>query len=359
MKNLVVVFIISFITILFFSNYFSKKSHNKIIPSYELSFSFVGDLMCHLPILESAKVETDSFDFNPIFDEIKDELSKSDFTIGNLETTIAGKELRYSGYPNFNSPIEFLSALKNAGFDVMFTCNNHALDRGIIGIQNTIQNIKKVGLKFVGTKVHKDDEEFLILEKNNIKVALLAYTYGLNGNILPSSKKFMINIIDTAKIKNEILIAKKISDVIIVYLHFGEEYERTPNKNQKILVEKIFEYGGNIVIGSHPHVIQPLEFINQDKFVAFSLGNFLSNQRWKYTDTGVILNFTISKNNSNKIQLKNFSYIPTIVFKGQINKKLQYKIIKADTTNYPLNLTSNDKLKIKDLLKDMKSFINN
>lgn len=318
MKKFTVIILISIISFYYFSNFFTPKKVTKKVES-EISFSFVGDIMCHSPIFESARIEKDSFDFNPIFENIKDELSKSDFTIGNLETVIAGKEYGYSGYPYFNSPVEFLKALKNVGFDVLFTCNNHALDRGINGILNTQKNIEKYSLKYVGTNKTKSDS-ILVLEKNGLKISLLAYTYGLNGNQLPKSKSFLINIIDTNKIKNDILKAKNLSDVIIVYLHFGEEYQREANSFQKKLVENIFSYGAKVIIASHPHVIQEINF-DDDKLVAYSLGNFLSNQRWRYSDAGVILNFTLSKNDSNKITIKNFFAVPTWVFKGTLNKK--------------------------------------
>ncbi len=354
MKNLLFTIFIFVFSFLYFSKFNLKdKPINKI--SNEISFSFVGDLMCHSPIYESANVYEDSFDFNPVFEIIKDELSKSDFTIGNLETVVAGKEFGFSGYPNFNSPIEFLYALKNSGFDVLITCNNHSLDRGIKGLINTQRNIKKIGLKYVGTKKSEDDSIF-ILKKNNFKISLLAYSYGLNGNILPKSKIFLVNVIDTNNIKKDISKAKRLSDAIIVYLHFGEEYQRKSNSFQKELVNKIYSYGANVIIASHPHVIQEIIF-NNEKLVAYSLGNFLSNQRRRYSDSGVILNFTFSKNDSNKIFLKNLSYIPTWVYKGTIDNKIQFRIIKADTINLPDYLKANEVEKVKQAFYDTKILV--
>lgn len=354
MKNLLFTIFISVLSFFYFSKIsFQEKVTTRI--SREISFSFVGDLMCHSPIFESARINKDSFDFSPIFDDVKEVLSNSDFTIGNLETVVAGKEFGYSGYPSFNSPIEFLQALKNSGFDVLINCNNHSMDRGIKELINTQKNLEKIGLKYVGTKKSENDS-ILILEKNNLKVSLLAYSYGLNGNILPISKSFLINVIDTNNIKNDISKAKSISDAVIVYLHFGDEYQRKPNSFQKELVNKVFSYGANVIIASHPHVIQDLDY-DDEKLVAYSLGNFLSNQRWRFSDSGIILNFTLSKNDSNKISVKNFSYIPTWVYKGTINGKNQFRIIIADTSNFPLFVTKQEIEKIKQAFHDTKILV--
>lgn len=355
MKNLLTLFFVALISFYLFS--FEKKivREKTLGKPREISFSFVGDLMCHSPIYETSKVGKDSFDFNPIFAEVNNLLSSADFTIGNLETVISGKEVSYSGYPNFNSPYEYLTALKNSGFDVLITANNHALDRGIIGVQKTIENIDKVKLLHVGSsKTQTERDSLLFLEKNQIKVALLAYTYGLNNNELPKTKNYLVNLIDTALIKKDITKAKSKADAIIVYLHFGEEYQRVPNGFQIDLSKKILFYGADIIIGSHPHVIQPIEIINEKNFVVYSLGNFLSNQRWRYSDAGMILNFSIEKNDSNKIKVKNLNVIPTWIYKGTIKNQTQFRIFKDDTTSYPKYFTENDKIKMKQSIIDTK-----
>ena len=169
---------------------------------------------------------------------------------------------------------------------------------------------------------------------------------------------FMINIIDTNKIRKDIERAKLISDYVIVYLHFGEEYQRKANFFQKELVNKIFNYGVEVIIASHPHVIQEIIFEN-GKLIAYSLGNFLSNQRWRYSDAGAILNFTIEKNDSNKIFIKDVYVKPTWVFKGKINNRIQFRILKADTTNFPIYLNNEDKIKIKQAYSDTKQQLKN
>lgn len=364
MKNLILTILIA-CSSLFIFNFTVDKSENKISDKEnELSFSFVGDLMCHSPIYESSQVSKDSFDFNPIFREVKSYLTESDFTFGNLETVISGKSLNYSGYPLFNSPKDYLYTLKENGFDILFTANNHCMDRGVTGILNTIENIKDVGLRNVGTYQSRQlRDSLLVIEKNNIKVAILAYTYGLNGNNLPKGKEYLVNQIDTLLIESDINKAKeKKPDAILVYFHFGEEYQRDANSFQKKIACQTINYGADLIIASHPHVIQPIEFtISNNKnfeegFIAYSLGNFLSNQQWRYSDAGMILNFSLIKNDSARVCLKNIKVIPTWVYKGNINKKNQYRILPSDTTllKYPDYLNLADKRKIEQSYSDTK-----
>lgn len=320
-----------------------------------VNLSFVGDIMCHSPQIEYAKIGKDSFDFRPYFTEIKKSLSAADLTFGNLETVVAGKSKNFSGYPLFNSPEQLLDALKDAGFDLLFTSNNHSLDRGTEGVVRTIQNIKNRNLLNVGTYItEKDRNSLLLLHINGLKLGLLSYTYGLNGNYLPKEKSFMINVIDTNLIRKDLsTIQNSNPDLVLVYFHFGEEYSRIPSKFQEEIVKKTFEYGADIIIGSHPHVIQPSRYIEKGNgklnkgFVAYSLGNFISNQRWRYSDAGVILNLVIKKNTINdSLWIDKISVIPTWVFKGMVNGINQYKILPSDTTllkGFPDYLSNSDK----------------
>ena len=342
MKNF---FILSLITVLgfqFLSCPVSKVKKGDVDSLRTLIISFVGDLMCHSPQMDFAKVSKDSFDFNPAFREVKKKLSASNLTIGNLETTIAGKENHYSGYPFFNSPAEYLDALKDAGFDLLLTANNHCLDRGKIGVLNTIDKIRSTGMNSIGTfKSQQDRDSIRIFEINGIKLAVLAYTYGLNGNYISKNEKYLVNVIDTNLIKLDIQSArKKSADVVLVYFHFGEEYQRKPNSFQKEVVKFAINCGADLIIGSHPHVIQPLEYFTSAKnkigegIVVYSLGNFLSNQRWRYSDAGVILNIALTKNiSSGIVKLSCVSIQPTWVFKGRSENKNEFLILPTDIAN--------------------------
>ncbi|NMB82203.1 MAG: CapA family protein [Ignavibacteria bacterium] len=323
-----------------------------------VNLSFVGDIMCHTPQLEYAKVGRDSFDFRPYFSNVKKFLSAADLTFGNLETVIAGKSKKFSGYPLFNSPEQLLDALKDAGFDLLFTSNNHSLDRGTDGVVRTIQNIRNRNLLSIGTYLtEKERDSLLIVNSNGLKLGLLSYTYGLNGNYLPKEKSFMINVIDTNLIRNDLTkIQRSNPDLILVYFHFGEEYSRLPSKYQEEIVNKTFDYGADVIIGSHPHVIQPTKFVGKTNgkikrgFVAYSLGNFISNQRWRYSDAGVILNIEIVKNTlKDSIWINKINAIPTWVYKGNVNGKNSFVILPSDTTltgKLPEYLTKKDKEKL-------------
>ncbi|MEW6196013.1 MAG: CapA family protein [Bacteroidota bacterium] len=310
----------------------------------KITLSFVGDIMCHTPQLDYARIDSDSFDFKPVFREVKKYLSESDLTFGNLETVIGGSKFKFTGYPLFNSPIELLEALNDSGFDILFTSNNHSLDKGVDGIFNTINNISNYGMKAEGTYTSETGKDSLtIFEVGGFKLGILSYTYGLNGNFL--SKKFLyaVNLIDTTQIKYNLQKCKLLdTDINIIYFHFGEEYSHRPSKYQEEIVEKTFSYGADIIVASHPHVVQPIRYYkkqngNLDRgIVAYSLGNFISNQRWRFSDAGLILNIELSKDIKDSVWISDVSIIPTWVYKGNTGIKNEFVIVPSDTLLHPI-----------------------
>jgi poly-gamma-glutamate capsule biosynthesis protein CapA/YwtB (metallophosphatase superfamily) len=304
-----------------------------------ITLSFVGDLMCHSTQFNYARVGPDTFDFKPVFAEVKDILESADFAVGNLETVIGGKEIGYTGYPIFNTPEDFLDGLKYAGFDILITANNHSLDKGKKGVLNTLDNIRSYGMEPNGTYTSREDQDSIrIYSKNGISFAMVGYSYTFNGN----AETYLINKIDTTSIKKDIQKAKDLNpDFIVAYLHTGIEYEREPSKAQIELTNKVIEYGADIIIQSHPHVAQKIEYFESENsnlqkgFVAYSLGNFISNQRWRYSDTGPILNFEISKNfKTGKVELTELNYLPTWVFKGSTERGREYIVLPSETVFY-------------------------
>ena len=333
------------------------------------SLCFVGDLMCHSTQFNYAKVGVDTFDFTGVYREVKQYLSAADLTVGNLETVIAGINKGYSGYPYFNAPDDFIYALKDAGFDLLVTANNHALDQGWDGVKRTIEVINEYKIHRTGTYLSQEDRDSIrIFQMNSIKVAILAYSENTNGLSIPKGKDFAINLIDEELIKRDIDIAReKNVDIVLVHLHYGPEYNREPSDYQKEIVNKIIELGADIIIGGHPHVVQPVDFFktNNSKletgFVAYSMGNFISNQRWRYSDAGVILNIQISKNKfTDSINISEVNYLPTWVFKGQTEKGREYIILPSqisDEDSIYNFLTDSDRNLMTEAFNDTKEII--
>ncbi len=308
-------------------------------PITSVDFSFIGDLMCHSTQFKYAQVTPDSFDFKPVYREIKKYLAEPDFMIANYETVNAGEDVGYIGYPVFNTPDSFAEAIKEAGIDIVSTANNHCFDQREKGILKTLDLLNTLDIEAVGTyKSAADRDSIRIFEKKGISFALLTYTSFTNIPNRTYGKEYLLNYSDTLLIKRDIEKAKSLDpDLVILFLHFGQEYKREPNDYQKRIVNKAREYGADIIIGSHPHVIQPIDYFPTNNgridtgFVAYSLGNFISNQRWRYSDTGVILNFTVKKDTvANKVSVHDLNYLPAWVFKGRTARGDEYIILPSE-----------------------------
>lgn len=255
----------------------------------------VGCIMGHLTQVEQAKTTAADgrtvYDFRPSFDIIAPYLMDPDITVGNLETTLAGPQRGYSGYPNFNTPVELAANLKEVGFDLLATANNHALDMGLSGLKATVENLRAAGLRNFGTYLSPEERQTpLILDQNGIKIAFIAYTKTVNGIPVPQGHEYAVNYIDNfhdpTLMLDEIAAAKAGADVVAVYVHWGYEYNFTPADYQRKLAQRMADAGADLILGSHPHVIQPLEWLTVTEgeragkraLVAYSMGNFVSNQ---------------------------------------------------------------------------------
>lgn len=334
----------------------------------EISINLVGDLMCHLPQTKNSKLSNGSYNFNPSFEYIKPYLQNADLTIGNLETTFAGTSLPYAGYPAFNSPDEYCAAIKNAGFDFLVTANNHSMDTREAGLLRTIEVIKKNNLGYAGTYLNQRDHDSIrIVNVKGIKLAILNYTYGTNGSYPISDHKYMLNIIDSIDIVDAVKLAKKLgAEIVLVYYHMGVENVTEPTQAQKDAVRFALQAGAALVIGAHPHMVGPTqklysETIKDTAFVAYSLGNFLSNQYWRYTDAGVILKLNIQKNHTKKtVYFKNASYMPTWVYRGDGTKKAHILFPAqwaSDSTKLPSFLTKSHQQKMAEAFDDTKKMV--
>lgn len=270
----------------------ATTAQKKKIPSKAVTLTFVGDIMCHRRQLEDAYNYTDgTYDFSKTFEDVKPYLKKSDLTIGNLETVFGGSQLGYTGYPMFNTPDSLAKVLKDVGFDVLTTSNNHAFDQGEQGVSRTIDILDKAKISHVGSyKTEKDKDKILIRNVNGWRIAFVSFTYGVNVNVPEAKKHF--NYLTEEEIKSQMKKAReKKTDCIVVLPHWGEEYSTGVNEKQRDLAELLIKEGADIIIGSHPHVLQQMKTKEtKDKtgkkktvFIAYSMGNFSSNQVREYT----------------------------------------------------------------------------
>jgi poly-gamma-glutamate synthesis protein (capsule biosynthesis protein) len=364
MKKLLLYFLISFVcligivfsSILIKNNLFSSKKveyTNSFQPTrsihvsektfvQEITIAAVGDILIHDRVYLDAK-QGDSYDFKPMLEAVKKNMLEPDILLANQETIVAGKSIGLSSYPSFNSPHEIADALVDAGVDIVTTANNHALDRGVNAQILSLDYLKKIKLPYVGTySSPKDQQTLRIIEEKGMKIAFLSYTFGLNGIQVPKGKEFIVNLIDREKMKEEIARAKKVSDIVVMGIHWGNEYQRFPTIEQKELAQFLVDEGVNIIFGGHSHVLQPMEWLENKQgekaLVVYSLGNFLSGQSTNYKDIGGIASIKVKKyviGNQDDIKLESPNFFPTYVTsKNQKNYKM-VPLEKADEYGLP------------------------
>lgn len=277
-----------------------------------------GDLMVHSwQYNEAYNSETGVYDFSHNFSQIKKYFADSDLVIGNLETVFAGEDRGISDYPSFNTPDSFANALKDAGFNLLTTANNHCMDKGTDGLNRTIEVLDDLGIDHFGTYLSKEKRDaILVKDVNGIKIAFLSYTYGTNG--IPVSLDYSVNLIDGGKMEADIKRARGMADLVVVMPHMGNEYEETVRDEYKALADKMFAAGADIILASHPHVLQPMEYrtitnsdgTTRDGFIIYSLGNCISSQTTPPRNAGVILNLEIQQLNDENPEIKQVSVIP-------------------------------------------------
>ena len=334
------------------------KGVSDIKPPVEIQLTAVGDILIHAAQLRAHyNKNTNKYDFHNDFKFVKSYIEKADFAITNIETTFGGEETKFTGYPTFNSPDELADALKNTGFDGISTASNHILDRGEIGFFRTLNVLKEKNFINLGSRADEKVPAFSVVDIKGIKVGMTAFVYEtptqgnhktLNAIPIPKSMTNLINTFDYNNLEAEYLEMKSIinkmkdqkCDVILFEMHWGEEYQRQPNRYQKEIAQKLSDFGVDIIFASHPHVLQPIEFVKssvsgKDTLVAYSMGNFVSNQRYellpnqkRYTEDGLIVNARIRKDfEKEQTTIVEASYIPTWVNLYKENGKDIYEIV--------------------------------
>ncbi|MEM1119405.1 MAG: CapA family protein [Bacteroidota bacterium] len=305
---------------LLFSTYLSAQEDSLD----QIKLLFVGDIMQHQPQIKSAEiVRNKSYDYESCFKYVSPIIRKADLAIGNLEVTLPGRP-PYQGYPQFRSPDDLAKGLKRSGFDLLVTANNHSNDAGRTGVVNTIKTLKSHGFYQTGTFKNAEERSLcypLIVHKNNFKLGFLNYTYDTNG--LKTRPPTVVNYIDTVQMKKDLKLAKLLNpDFLIVIMHWGKEYKLVESKKQSRLADWLFQNGADLVIGAHPHVVQPIKLLptqlatsNQQpatsNLVVYSMGNFISNQTKTNTDGGIMVEIDLTKDTkTNQTQLARHQYIP-------------------------------------------------
>ena len=360
-----IIFRISILTI-FIHTFFYHELSAQTDSTVTISIAAVGDLMCHETQYLYAQVDSNSYDFRPVFEPVEPILNAADISIGNIETVFAGRDRTISGYPKFNTPDEFLDALSYAGFDVLVTANNHAYVMGTEGVLRTISEVRKRKMLPLGTYLsEKESDSLNIIDAKGVKIAMLAYTFTTNIGKPGPEESYLINYIRKDKIREDILKARfSTSDLVLVYFHFGHEYLREPTEWQIEVVNTAISAGADIILGCHPHVVQKVSLFKTKNaaldtgIVAYSLGNFVSNQRWRYSDGGVILKLNLEKNfTTGQMKMLTAEYQPDWVYKNE--QKQFYKIypMNGHTTSAFKNFSSEDSVAALQSFNDTKAII--
>lgn len=306
----VLFFLLLVVIILLCIKKFNKKSSSKkennstpIVTTkkpreYEASLFMVGDALIHSGIYFDAKSSDGTYDFKPMLELIKPIAKNYDLRYYNQETILGGAEFGYSSYPRFNSPQAVGDAFLDAGFNLVSLANNHTMDKGEAGVINSVNYWKsKKDVVFTGQWTSQEErDEAKIYKINGISYAFFSYTTWTNGLETPTGKEYLNNVYSYEKASNDINKVRKLVDVIIVAMHWGIEYSLNVSQSQVNIANELSSLGVNLIIGAHPHVVEPVEYINDGKtFVIYSLGNFISDQVGIERLTGLMMEVKIKK----------------------------------------------------------------
>lgn len=318
-----------------------------IVLESQFTLSAVGDMLMHKPVFNSGYFyDTGTYNLDSIFRYFTDHISRADLAVGNLETTLAGTDNGYpfSGYPQFNCPDEIIDSMKTAGFDLVLTANNHSYDTRGIGLRRTLQVIRERELGYLGTKVEADDPNFIVVERNGIKLGLACYTYedSADPNIkapnyitMSAEDAPLINAFDYtnldmfySELSDSMALAEEQgAEAFVLFIHWGYEYQTTQHPIQSQIAQSLCDIGVDVIIGGHPHVVQPVELLtsttdeNQKTVCLYSMGNAVSNQRLgnisyvktAHTEDGVMFSVTFSRYSDGTVILSGAQCLPTWV----------------------------------------------
>lgn len=299
-----------------------------------VSLVAVGDNLIHNTLISAGEQEDSSLDYSSFYENIKNDISSADIAVINQETILGGSEFEYTGYPVFNSPWEIGTAAIDAGFDIFTCATNHSLDKGYAGIEQECAFFDQhPEVVHVGTNDSEEDYNSIIYyEKNSIRFAILNYTYGTNGIPIPESSPWCVNMMDKEKITADVNAAKQNADVIIVFPHWGTENSTSVSDYQREYVQLFSDLGVDIVIGTHPHVLQPVEWVENETtgkkmLVYYSLGNFISHQTSLNQLCGGMAEIKIEKKNG-EISITSAKLVPVVCWYKSSGDKYEFSVYK-------------------------------
>lgn len=286
----------------------TKKEEEKV------SFLAVGDNIMHKQLIDKAK-QGETYEFLPYYTHMQSYIKEADVSFINQETILGGRNFKYSGYPLFNTPDEMAETLHELGFDIVNGSTNHAFDMNEKAVDHSIQLFKRYkDMKYIGLYQSKEEQKKVpVIEKNGIRIALLSYNQYVNYDQKPSEYRY--NNFDKTKMKEDVERAKKVSDVIVVSCHWGKEYDTKPNDFQKKFAQYLTDLGVDVIIGTHTHTLQSIEWLDgkdgHKTLVAYSLGNFISGMLEEETQLGGMLSFDFKKDNG-KVNIENITLTPLV-----------------------------------------------
>lgn len=281
------------------------------------SLAVVGDIMVHdYQYNEAYDPETKTYNFMHNFQDVKKYFEGYDIVLGNLELTFGGSDRPYASFPCFNTPDSFLDAVKDAGFDILTTANNHSMDTGQAGVIRTLDKLDEYDIAHFGTNRSQEEQDAILYrDVNGIRFAFLSYTYGTNG--IPVPESYLVNLIDEERMPRQIREARENADVVVVMPHMGNEYETYTRDVFVRWADRMFEAGADIVLASHPHVLQRMEYRRvdhgdgeHDGFIIYSLGNFISSQTTPPRNASIVLHLTVEKSGDAPASVKEVSFVP-------------------------------------------------
>lgn len=300
---------------------------------------FAGDAMQHQRQLDTARRADGTYDYSAYYEAIEPYIASADYAVVNLETPLGGAP--YSGYPMFCAPDSYLTSLKDAGFDLILTANNHCLDRRDRGLRRTIETIQKAELPWVGTYCDAAQRDTIVprmVDVNGFRLGLLNYTYGTNGIAVQGN--VVVDYINRDRIRRDVERARaKGAEIVVVAIHWGEEYRLLPVQSQRTMADYLTSLGVDLIIGGHPHVIEPMEIrrnpaTGRDRFLCYSLGNFVSAMRTADTRGGALARIVLARDSAGQAIVESATYLPVVVAPPDSQSR-DYRVLPARDPNLP------------------------